>query len=131
VERVTDAFFTTRRTRRMGLGLPLFAATCERCGGKLQITSQPGTGTTVRGVMQAGHLDRPPLGDLGAVLQALALESGRTAVRYEHAVGRRSFCVDTAELQKELGEAPLTSPDALVWLREYVQENLKEIGSRG
>jgi hypothetical protein len=115
----------------MGLGLPLCAATCERCAGRLEITSAPGAGTTVRGVMQASHLDRPPMGDLGAVMQSLAAEADRAAVRYEHTVDGRSFVVDTAELQKELGEAPLTSPAALVWLRGHVEEELREIGSRG
>ena len=125
---VTSAFFTTRDSRRWGLGLPLFEAACERCGGAVEISSQPGEGTVVRGELRLGHLDRAPLGDMGAVIQALALESGQMALRYEHRVGEQSFVLDTGELQRELGEAPLSDPQVLVWLAEHVRKGLQEIG---
>ena len=148
VAQVTDAFFTTRHTRRQGLGLPRFAATCQRCGGDLKIDSAPGHGTTVRGWMQASHLDRPPLGDLGAVVQALALETGLGHWRYEQRVGERRFVVDSAEMRREArgerreGEtagsdggvqAPALQPETalqpgdLVRLREMVNEKAREL----
>jgi C4-dicarboxylate-specific signal transduction histidine kinase len=34
--RTVDPFFTTRQTRHVGLGLPLFAAAAERAGGRLE-----------------------------------------------------------------------------------------------
>ena len=130
-DRVVEADYTTRTTRRWGLGLPLFEAACARCEGSLHVDSRPGEGTTVSGVLRLSHLDRTPLGDMGAVLQALALESGQMAVRYEHRVGDRSFVLDTGELQGELGEAGLTSPAALVELHALVNRRLAELGSHG
>jgi hypothetical protein len=125
----TDAFYTTRTTRKVGLGLALLQATCERCGGGLEITSQPGDGTTVRAWLRLGDIDRPPLGDVGAVVQALACEPG-LAFRYRHVVHGKSFELDTLELQHELGDVALTSPPVLDWLRGHVHEGLREIGSR-
>ena len=37
MERVLDPFFTTRKTRHVGLGLPLFAAAAQRCNGNLKL----------------------------------------------------------------------------------------------
>jgi hypothetical protein len=122
VAQVTDAFYTTRQTRRQGLGLPLFAATCERCGGDLKIESELGHGTTVRGWMQASCLDRPPLGDVGAVVQALALEPKLGHWRYEHRVGGESF------VEQSTGETPVPpGPAELVRLRERVNEQVREL----
>ena len=56
--RVADPFFTTRKTRHVGLGIPLFKAAAQRCAGDLIITSEPGQGTKVVAEMQRDHIDR-------------------------------------------------------------------------
>ena len=127
--RAADAFYSTRTTRRFGLGLALFKATCERCEGGLSIEARPGGGTLVTARMRLRHLDRPPLGDMGAVIQAFACEAERVALRYTHAVDGACFEVSTAQLQEELGEVPLCEPGVLRWLAEHVKEGLKELGS--
>ena len=128
--RATDPFFTTRTTRRVGLGLALFAATCEACDGAIEVTSQPGAGTTVRARLRLDHLDRPPLGDMGAVMQALALEAERVSLSYRHCTPVGEFALDTHELQERLDGARLTDPSVLKWLREFVNEGLKAIDSK-
>ena len=60
-QRIRDPFVTSRTTREVGLGIPLFAAAAERCGGRLEIISAPGVGTTVRIVFELSHIDRAPL----------------------------------------------------------------------
>ena len=45
VEQVMDPFFTTRTTRKVGLGVPLFKMSAEATGGNFSISSQPGKGT--------------------------------------------------------------------------------------
>lgn len=127
--RAADAFYSTRTTRRFGLGLALFKATCERCEGDLDIEARPGGGTIVTARMRLRHLDRPPLGDMGAVVQALACEAERVALHYTHTVDGASFEVSTTQLQEELGEVPLSEPSILRWLAEHVHEGLREVGS--
>jgi anti-sigma regulatory factor (Ser/Thr protein kinase) len=128
--RATDAFFTTRETRKVGLGLPLLRATCERCGGTLEVRSRPGEGTEVHGTMRLTHVDRPPLGDMGKVVQALALEADRTSLRYRHQTPARRFELDTHELRKELGGVPVTDPRVLCWLAEFVKNGIVSTGSK-
>ena len=134
--RATDPFYTTRTTRRQGLGLPLFQAMCERCEGTLELASADGqeglshgTGTVVRGRMRLSHLDRPPLGDMGAVVQALACAADRVRLRYHHRVNDEAFELDTAELQGRLGEVPVTDPTVLHWLGGFVNDGLREVHS--
>jgi anti-sigma regulatory factor (Ser/Thr protein kinase) len=66
-----DPFFTTRTTRRVGLGLPLLAQAARESGGSLELESMPGRGTTVKAVFQLSHPDRKPLGDIPGTLGAI------------------------------------------------------------
>jgi len=119
--RVSDPFFTTRSTRHVGLGVPLFKAAAERCNGSLTITSQLGKGTTLQATFQHSHIDRAPLGDITGTLLAIIL-SGVCDVHYVHRVDRREFTFHTADIRAELGEIPLTHPAVRRWLEEFITE---------
>jgi hypothetical protein len=125
--RVADPFFTTRRTRHVGLGIPLFQAAAERCNGGLTITSQVGQGTTVRATFQHSHIDRAPLGDISGTLLAVIL-AGPCNVQYTHRVDGREFGFDTAEIRAELGDTPLAHPTVRQWLQELIAEGEAGLG---
>ena len=69
--RVTDPFFTTRTTRKVGLGVPLFKMAAEQTGGSFSIESEPGKGTTVTAVFKPSHIDMTPLGDINSTVGLL------------------------------------------------------------
>lgn len=126
-EHAADAFFTTRTTRRFGLGLALLKGTCELCGGELEICSKLGQGTTVRGQLQLSCVDRPPVGDMGAVVQCLACEGDRVALVYRHQVGEQCFELDTRDVSCPLGIGRLTDPRVLCWLADHVNQELRQL----
>ena len=51
VSHVTDPFFTTRTTRKIGLGVPFFKMAAERPGDGFSFQSEPGVGPRVKGVL--------------------------------------------------------------------------------
>jgi anti-sigma regulatory factor (Ser/Thr protein kinase) len=132
LERIYDPFFTTRTTRHVGLGVPLFKAAAERCNGELTVTSQPGKGTTLRAVFQHSHIDRAPLGDVEGTLLAFIL-SGVCDLCYAHRVeeahqmGREAFEFHTADIRAELGDIPLTHSAVRNWLQEFIAEGETEL----
>jgi hypothetical protein len=126
VDRVFDPFFTTRSTRHVGLGVPLFKAAAERCNGNLTVTSQPGEGTTLQATFQHSHIDRAPLGDIEGTLLAFIL-SGSCDVHYVHRVDGQEFEFHTADMRAELGEIPLTHPTVRNWLQEFIAEGEAEL----
>lgn len=120
--RAIDPFFTTRTTRHVGLGLPLFAAAARRCEGDLVLESAPGRGTAVTATFRRSHLDRAPLGDMTGTLLAFLLSERGAGLRfvYRHRVNGRSFDLDTSAIRAELEDIPLSHPLVWEWLRDYI-----------
>jgi hypothetical protein len=122
IEKALDPFHTTRKTRHVGLGLPLFAAAARRCDGDLTLQSAPGKGTRLRATFRRSHVDRAPLGDMPSVLLAVLLSARPVDLGYVHRVGKREFRFESSEIRTELGEVPLTHPRVRAWISEFLKE---------
>ncbi|MFZ7112140.1 MAG: ATP-binding protein [Desulfatiglandales bacterium] len=130
LEKVTDPFFTSRTTRRVGLGLSLFLVAARRCDGEFGISSKEGLGTTVTATFKRDHIDLAPMGDMEGTLTSLIMGSPHVdfVCLYE-AEGRR-FLLDTREIRKELEEVPMNHPQVLKYISETIREGLKELSGR-
>jgi hypothetical protein len=124
---VVDPFYTSRTTRKVGLGLPLFKAAAEACNGYLRLTSKVGAGTRVEAEFQRSHIDRMPLGDLAATMLQLVIGHPEVNWVLHYAVGDRSFTFDDAPIKAELEGVPLTEPAVLGFLREMLEEGIKNV----
>jgi anti-sigma regulatory factor (Ser/Thr protein kinase) len=131
-QRALDPFYTTRTTRHVGLGLPLFKAAAERCKGSLRLESAPGQGTTVTAEFRHSHIDRAPLGDLPATLLGLLLSDRPAEIRYVHRLNGNEFVFDTQEVRGALGaDVPLTHPAVRDWMRSFLSEGEAELHAPG
>lgn len=129
VKRALDPFYTTRTTRRVGLGLPMLQANAQACGGDVFIESVPSLGTKVRAEFQLDHIDRPPLGDMVSTLVSLVAGSPQVDFVYIRRRDEKSFCFQTQELREHLQETPLNHPDVLSWIRDYLREKENTMGA--
>ena len=122
IGRVLDPFCTTRKTRHVGLGLPLISEAARRCEGNLEIQSEPGKGTRVRVTFRHSHIDRAPLGNMATALLAILLSERSVDLDYCHRVNAREFRLDSSEVRKELKDIPLTHPKVRDWLFQLLHE---------
>ncbi len=122
IEKVTDPFYTTRTTRHVGLGLPLFRDAARRCDGNLVLRSAPGRGTAVRATFRLSHIDRAPLGDMPSALMAALLSAHPVDLHYLHRIGKLEFEFDTLEIRRELGDLPFHHPRIRDWLLEELRK---------
>jgi len=127
VERVTDPFFTTRTTRKVGLGVPFFKMAAEAAGGSFSIESEPGVGTTVCATFQMSHIDRMPLGDMNATIHQLILMHPECEFLYTYRYDDRQFALDTREFREILGDIPFDTPEVSDYLKQYLSENESEV----
>jgi anti-sigma regulatory factor (Ser/Thr protein kinase) len=128
LQKATDPFFTTRTTRRVGLGLSLFEQAAKRAGGEFKIASSPGVGTKVTGVFQYSHVDRQPLGNMNETLLALVVGNPQIEVTYLHQSDDSQVSFSTKEIEAQLGDLPISSPQGISAVRrnlEKVREYIK------
>ena len=124
VKKVTEPFFTTRTTRKVGLGLPLLKQNAELTGGTFNITSEVGKGTEVTATFGLTHIDRKPMGDLaGAVVLTL---SSYPDVRFifHYKDDATDFVLDTDEVNEALDGMSIQSPEIVQYLKEMIEENI-------
>ena len=127
VRSVIDPFFTTRTTRKVGMGIPLFKMAAEQTGGSLQIKSELGVGTEVRATFKTDSVDFTPLGDVAATVQMLISMNTDRDFIYRRLVDGRDFTLDTREIKEILGDVPLDAYEVLQWLIEFINENTHEL----
>jgi hypothetical protein len=118
--KATDPFFTTRSTRRVGLGLPLLAAAAKAAGGAFAIDSKPGQGSNITATFEHGHIDRAPLGDLETTLMVLWAGQPDKDILFRHRVADRVFELDARDLRA--AGIDIASPEGLAVLREAIRK---------
>ncbi len=126
--RITDPFYTTRTTRKVGLGIPLLTLAAEQTGGSVSITSKhkdaypTDHGTVVCAKLYTNHIDAPPLGDVIATLVTIIQGHPDRDFLYTHRTETLDVSLDTKEMREILGDIPLSSPEILMWIEENLRE---------
>lgn len=127
VRNVQDPFFTTRTTRKVGMGIPLFKLAAEQTGGSLEIVSEVGVGTRVRTVFKTDSIDFTPVGDMDSTIVMLITMNTDRDFIYRFGIDENEFTLSTEELKGILGDVPLSEPSIAQWIREYLSEQTQNI----
>lgn len=129
VKRASDPFFTTRTTRKVGLGLPLLKQNVQLAGGSLTIKSVLGQGTRVRAEFGLTHIDRPSMGDITGVFVLTAIGHPEVSFSYEHTTETGHFSISTKAIADMLERLPLRTPEVRKAVAELIQNSLEEINA--
>ena len=123
LEQVTDPFFTTRTTRKVGLGIPFFKMAALSADGDFEIVSKEGEGTEVKAEFALNHIDRMPLGDINGTIYTLVNFHPDMDFCYVYRYDGKEFVLDTRQMRDILGDIPLDTPEVTGYIREYLEEN--------
>lgn len=126
LNKVTDPFFTSRTTRKIGLGVPFLKMTSEQTGGSFCITSRKELGTEIKAIYKTDNIDCLPLGDITGYLMLVLIANPTIQIIFKYSLGEEEFCLDTKELKEE-GIEDLSDPDLGNAVREYISENLIQV----
>ena len=122
VKKVISPFTTTRTTRAIGLGVPMFKQTAEMTGGEFSLKSKVGKGTEIAVNYIISSIDRLPLGDVGDTIINTVLSYPELRYKLE----TEEFMFDTEEVKQKLGDVKITEFEVINWLREYINEGIGE-----
>ena len=128
---VTDPFYTTRKTRKVGMGLPLLKLAAEQTGGELVLSSstkQGESGTVLRATFDTNSIDCMPLGDIVSTVCILIAGSPEVDFIFTDESPKGRVMLNTAELREVLGEGiSLAEPEIQMWIKEYLEEQYREL----
>ena len=124
---VVDPFYTSRTTRKVGLGIPLLKEAAEACNGFLTLQSEPGVGTRLDVQFQRSHIDRMPLGNVADTFIQLLVMNPSIHWVFLYKVDDREFNMDYAEIQEALDGVSLTEPPVLNTIREMVETGIRDV----
>lgn len=127
VKSVIDPFFTTRTTRKVGMGIPLFKMSCEQTGGKFTIESQKGVGTKINALYKTDSVDFTPLGDIAATIVTIVSMNSDKEFLYRRVLDDKEFIFSTIEIKKILDGVPLSEPSVMSWIEQYINEQTNEL----
>ncbi len=134
VKSVTDPFCTTRKTRKVGLGIPFLKMEAEMTGGSFDIKSKSKDlypddhGTVTTATFYKNHIDYIPLGDIVSSICTLIHGAGEIDIVFNHKSEKIDVHLDTRELKEVLGEGiSLAEPEIMAWMRQYLCEQYNNI----
>ena len=129
LRRVSDPFYTTRTTRKVGMGISLLTLAAEQTGGTVNITSvhesidPVGHGTTLTATFDTTSIDFPPLGDMVETLSVIIQGHPEIDYSFRHTTPSRTVSLETAELREVLGEdVSLAEYEVMQWIESYLRE---------
>ncbi len=137
VKKLSDPFFTTRKTRGVGLGVPFLKMLAEQTGGTLSIESRAESehpddhGTVLTATFGLNHIDFIPLGDMTQTVVSLIQGNPEIDFTYDHVTPRGAVHLSCAELKAILGDGiSLANFEVLEWIRGYLREGYDEIENK-
>ncbi len=127
VRNVQDPFFTTRTTRKVGMGIPLFKMAAEQTGGSFSIKSQPGVGTRVEARFKTDSIDFTPLGDMSSTIATIVCMNEDKDFIYTRVVDDAEFKFSSADIKTVLDGVPLSEPSVMSWVEGYISEQTQQL----
>ncbi|TYP57659.1 ATP-binding protein [Thermosediminibacter litoriperuensis] len=127
VKKALDPFFTSRTTRKVGLGLPLLAQAAKTAGGDVTVHSLPGQGTVVKAWFKKSHIDLQPLGNMADTVASLVAVHPDVDFIYRHVIDGGVYRFDLRQIRRKLQDVPVNNPLVVNWIKKFISDSLKEI----
>ena len=131
VKKLSDPFFTTRKTRKVGLGIPFLRMLAEMTGGSVEIESihesvSADHGTRTMAKFGRNHIDFIPIGDMVETVKTLIQGSPDIDFEFAHRANDREVFLSCSQMREVLGGISLNEPEILEWIGENLKEQYFE-----
>ena len=135
VRRLSDPFYTTRTTRKVGMGVPFYLLAAEQTGGSVRIDSVPAPdprhGTVITAVFRTDHIDSTPLGDIISTVTTLIHGYPDIDLTFTHTFPDHEVALSTRQIKEMLGDIPINSLEILNWIRDFLEEQYHQSQKEG
>jgi len=129
-DKVTDPFITSRKERKVGLGLPFLKRTAESTDGFLKISNLKKGGSCLEFKIDLAHIDAKPFGDLPNVfIDALISWPGvDLKVLLNKGDDKKKEIFNSKKIRKIIDYSDLQQKEIRDFIYQSINEGLKEVG---
>ncbi|XMB86870.1 ATP-binding protein [Mycoplasmatota bacterium WC44] len=127
LENVRNPFYTSRTTRKVGLGISLFELSCIQSNGDFQLESQVNVGTKLTAKYEYNNIDRAPLGNIVDTIYLLSINESDVNIIYKHIYNQKQFVFNTNEIKEVLDGVSLKEYSIMKWMKEYLLNGIIDI----
>ena len=124
LDRMTNPFYTSRTTRKVGLGIPFLIQSAEQTGGSVTFKSEPEKGTEVRATFIATHIDCPPWGDLSGTVAMLITGNPKINIRFFYQSKEIEYAISSEAIEEVLDGMPLSHPKVMLLVKDMISGNI-------
>ena len=122
-----NPFYTSRSTRKVGLGIPFIKAAAEMSGGCFSLNSKLNEGTVLKVEFDTSNIDCPPLGNVADSIVSLMVFDESINLIFKYYWNNSLFEVSTSQIKMELEDVSMSEPAIQIWLTEYIGENIERL----
>lgn len=131
IKKVSNPFYTTRSTRKVGMGIPLLTLAAEQTGGKVTIVSSTRPedhGTTISATFDTTSIDFTPLGDVVETVCLLIQGNPEIDFTFIHKTKDLDVYLSIKEIREVLGdEVSVAEYEILQWIKENLEEQYANV----
>ncbi len=127
---VIDPFVTSRKTRRVGLGLPLLKKAVEDTGGYLKISKLKKRGTRIEFKTDISHIDAKPFGDMASTFVDVIYSWPKVnfEIFIQNKIGQKTSIFCSKEIKEILSYTEMQQKEVRNFIYNSINQELNKIG---
>ncbi|MBU1093456.1 MAG: ATP-binding protein [Firmicutes bacterium] len=126
LEKAISPFYTTRSTRKIGLGLPYIKMLAEQTEGQFEIHSEYQVGTELKIILNYHHLDMPPIGNLGEMVYLVSTHQDIQEFIFTYKKSDQEYEFVLSEVKEILGPT-INQYSMMVALSNMINKEIENI----
>jgi len=127
LRKVQDPFYTTKRGKKVGLGIPILKETAIHCEGSFKMESHVGKGTLVSAIFKRSNIDVPPIGKIKDTILTSIVGNGHCNIDITYENDNGIFNISTKKIKEQIGDLHITHPYVIKFLREFIDKEITNL----
>jgi len=121
---INDSFYSSRKERKIGMGIALLKYHSELAGGKFYLKSELGKGTEIFGSFMKDHIDMQPLGDFADAFANFICQYQDIEFEITYDIDDDRFEITSSDVKEVFENMNLNNYEIIKSLKELIRSNI-------
>lgn len=124
LDAINSTFYSSRKERKIGMGIALLKYHSELADGKFLIKSELGKGTETFASFKRNHIDMQPLGDLADCFANFICQYQDIEFCVSYDIDSEKFEISTSDVKEVFEGMNLNNYEIIKSIKELIQSNI-------